>query len=261
MNTYWDGYGRFTDPSIKAREFSIDKALAHFANAGFTERGDDGILRNAAGQKLTFQLTSGYESMKDILTILKEEGLKAGVEFRLEVLDNSAAWKKVREKKHEIQFTAFSPFNEPFPRFWEFFHGENAFDVPYLEDGTPNPERAVKVQTSNYFGFADPEVDAWIIKYRASESEEEMLDLAYKIENRVHEDASFIPGFVRPFYRVGHWRWLKYPEDFNVRASGYDQEFFLHWIDEDLKKETLAAQKSGENFPPQINTYDQFKEE
>jgi microcin C transport system substrate-binding protein len=261
MNTYWDGYGRFADPTIKAREFSIDKALAYFAKAGFTQRGDDGILRNAAGHKLTFQLTSGFDSMKDVLIILKEEGLKAGVEFRLEFLDNSTAWKKVREKKHEIQFTAFSPFNEPFPRFWEFYHGENAYDAPYLEDGTPNPERKVKAQTSNYFAFADSEVDDWIIRYRASESEEEMLDLAYRIENRVHDEAVFIPGFVRPFYRVGHWRWLKYPEDFNVRASGNDQEFFLHWVDEDLKAETLAAQKVGDKFLPQINVYDQYKEE
>jgi hypothetical protein len=29
-------------------------------------------------------LSSGYEALKDILTILKEEGAKAGLEFRVE---------------------------------------------------------------------------------------------------------------------------------------------------------------------------------
>lgn len=260
LNLYWSGYGRFSNPDIKARAFSVDKALEHFAKAGFKTRGDDGFLRNAQGRKLSFQLTTGYESLKDILTILKEEAAKAGVEFRIEVLDGSAGWKKVREKNHEIMFTAFSPFNEPYPRFWEFYAGENAFDKPYLEDGvTPNPDRKPKPQTSNYFAYADAEMDQWIETYRGSNNEEEMLELTYKMQNRVQEQALFIPGFVNPFYRVGHWRWVKYPKDFNTRVSDGDTEHMVHWIDEDLKAETLAARKSGATFPVQINIYDQFK--
>ncbi len=49
LNTTSDGYGDFTHPEIRAREFSIEKARGFFAEAGFTEQGPDGILRDAEG--------------------------------------------------------------------------------------------------------------------------------------------------------------------------------------------------------------------
>ena len=108
MKTSADGYGEFTHPTLQPRVFDINKAQEAFARAGFVERGSDGILQNAAGQRLAFTFSTGYEQYKDILTILKEEALKAGLELRLEVLDSTAGFKKVQEKKHDIHFVAFS---------------------------------------------------------------------------------------------------------------------------------------------------------
>ena len=61
----------------KARPFNIDKALEEFAKAGFSNRGPDGILVNAEGQRLSFTLSTGYRTFQDMLTILKEEAAKA----------------------------------------------------------------------------------------------------------------------------------------------------------------------------------------
>ena len=36
---------------------------------------------------------------------------------------------------------------EMFPRYWDFYAGENAYDTPYLPDGSPNPARKLKAQT------------------------------------------------------------------------------------------------------------------
>ncbi len=52
-----------------------------------------------------------------------------------------------------------------------------------------------------------------------------------------------------------------YPEGFNPMHSGYDWQYFVHWIDEDLRQETLAAKKTGATFEPQVNVYDQYKSE
>ena len=80
-----------------------------------------------------------------------------------------------------------------------------------------------------------------------------------KQANRIlYEDASFVPGFVQPYYRVAHWRWLRYPRDFNVKLSRSSGEYFLAWIDEDLKRETLEARKSGKKFEPEIEVHDQY---
>jgi microcin C transport system substrate-binding protein len=58
---------------------------------------------------------------------------------------------------------------------------------------------------------------------------------------------------------LGHWRWIKYPEGFNQKHSSSAGHFFIHWIDEAVKAETLAARKNGVSFGPEINVYDQFK--
>jgi microcin C transport system substrate-binding protein len=239
----------------------VEKALDAFAKAGFTERGSDGILVNEAGQRLSFTLTTGYDNLRDVLTILREQAAKAGLEFRLEVLDGTAAWKKVQEKQHDIALTAFSVSPEMYPRYWETYHSVNAWDRPFLPDGSVNPERKPKTQTNNLQSIALPELDARIEAYRASEDVAEMKRLAFEMEKILYEDASFSPGFVMPFYRTGYWRWIRWPEDFNVKLSSTVDEYFLGWIDQDLKKEVLEARKSGKTFPPKVEVHDQYRDE
>jgi microcin C transport system substrate-binding protein len=259
MKTSSDGYGVFSHPTLEARPYDIDKALEHFANAGFTERGRDGILVNAEGQRLAFTLSTGYQPLGDILTILREEAARAGVEFRIEVLDQTAGWHKVQEKQHDIFFSAFGVSVEMFPRFWETYHSFNAFDQAFLPDGSVNPARQVKVQTNNLESLADPEFDRLIEQYDRSSNREEMIELAHRMTEMHHELASFVPGYVQDFYRVGHWRWVRYPEFFNHRQSAAAGELHVHWIDQQLKEETLAAKQSGRSFETQINVYDQFR--
>jgi microcin C transport system substrate-binding protein len=147
-----------------------------------------------------------------------------------------------------------------YPRYWETYHSVNAYDKAFLDDGTINPERKLKTQTNNLESIADPEIDELIIRYRESSDKAEMIELAHRLDEKMAEHASFVPGFVQPFYRVGSWRWIRYPDGFNLKHSANAGRFFIHWIDLDMKKETLEARKSGRTFPPQINVYDQFKD-
>ncbi len=259
MRTTADGFGPFTHPTMKARPFDIDKALESFAKAGFTKRGPDGILVNGEGQRLSFTLSTGYESLKDVLTILKEEAAKAGLEFRLEVLDSTAAWKKVQEKKHDIHFSAFNNSLELYPRYWETYHSANAYDQAFLEDGSVNLERKLKTQTNNLQSLADPELDELIVKYDHSDDADEMIRLAYQMEEMLYEDASFVPGFIQPFYRTGYWRWVRFPADYSTKHSSYWWTHWVHWLDEARKEETLEARRIGTSFTPSVMAYDKYK--
>jgi len=261
MQTSADGYGEFTHPTLRSRSFDIDKALQSFAKAGFKQRGPDGILLNDKGQRLSFQVTTGYENLKDVLTILQEEAIKAGLDIRVEVLDSTAAWKKVQERKHDIQFVAFNVGPEMFPRYWETYHSANAYDVPFLPDGSVNPDRQLKTQTNNLQAIANRNFDQMIEAYDKSDSLEEMKKLAFKMEELLYHDASFAPGFNIPFIRTGLWRWVRMPADGNVRIATSFSEYSLYWIDEDLRKETEEARKSGQAFAPAIKVYDQFKQD
>jgi microcin C transport system substrate-binding protein len=258
MNTSSDGYADFTHPTLKSREFDIDKAQQHFASAGFNERGPDGILVNSEGQRLSFTVSTGYEVFKDVLTILKEEALKAGLEFRIEVLDGTAGWKKVQEKKHDIHLVAFAVSLEMYPRFWETYHSDNAYDKAYNDNGEINPERQLKTQTNNLESIAIPELDELINRYRASADRQEMIELAHRMTEIHHDYASFVPGFVQEFYRLGYWRWIQYPEGFNNKHSSGAGQLFVHWIAPGEKEATVENRSDNVTYPAQIKVFDQF---
>lgn len=261
LNTPSDGFGDMSHPTLRARPFDLALAAEHFAKAGFTKRGPDGILVNASGQRLSVTLTTGYESLAPVLTILQQEARKAGLDFQIEVLDSSAAWKKVQEKNHDITFTAFNVGVELFPRYWECYHSANAYDQPYLADGaSPNPARQLKVQTNNLQSLAIPELDALVTRYDQSDNLDAMRVMARRMEEIIYDDASFSPGFAMPFYRVATWRWVRFPANFNVRFSSDALEQNVHWLDESQKPETLAARRAeSKSFPPSVRTYDQWK--
>ncbi|MFN2329772.1 MAG: extracellular solute-binding protein [Chromatocurvus sp.] len=260
LNTGNDGFGDYSHPTLTAREFDIAKAQAHFADAGFTRRGADGILVNEAGQKLSFTLSTGYENLRDVMTILRQEAAKAGLDLRLEILDSTVGWKKVQEKQHDIFFVAFGRFMEQYPRFWDFYHSDNAWDQAFLEDGTVNPDRQLKTQTNNLEVFAVPEMDRLIEQYRASSDGDEMIALSHRMLELHHDHASFVPGFYQGFFRIGHWRWVRYPEGFSYRHSDGPGELFVHWIDTGIKEETEAAMREGRTFEPSITVYDRWAE-
>lgn len=253
------GFGKFSHPTLKARDFDIDKALEHFALAGFIERNSDGILINAAGQKLSFSLSTSYEQLKDVMTILKEEALKAGLDLRVEVLGNTTGFKKVMEKQHDIGFMAFGSPLQKYPGFWSFLHSYHAYDKAFLTDGSINPERKIKRQTTNLESIAIFELDQMIDQYRASSDEAKKLELAQKIIELHHDYASFVPAYYQPSYRIGHWRWIRYPEFFNHKHSATAGELHVHWLDPVIRDKTLAAQKAGLSMPAAINVYDQFR--
>ena len=258
MQTSSDGYGEFSNKKIRAREFNLEKAQAAFSDAGFKKRASDGILINEEGTRLSFTVSTGYERFKDILTILKEEASKAGLELIIEILDGTAGFKKVQEKKHDIHFLGFAVGLEMYPRFWETYHSENAFDKAFLDDGGVNPNRKLKTQTNNLELLAIPEMDQMIDSYRKSSDKNEMIDLAHKMTQLHHDHASFVPGFIQPGYRLGHWRWLRFPDQFNYKHSRSSTQLFVHWVDEQMRKETLEAKKENKSFPTQVKVFDQF---
>ncbi len=259
LKTQNDGYPEFSHPTLTARPFDIDLALEHFAKAGFVDRGPDSILVNADGQRLAFTLSTIYDRFTDVFTILKEEAIKAGLELRIEMMDGASGFRKALEKQHEIFFVSFSPAMEMYPRMWEYFHSANAYDQAFMEDGSVNPERKAKPQTNNLQSIAILELDAMVDEYQDSDDKERMIELAHRIMEMHHDYASFSPGWVQPYYRSAHWRWVRWPEGYNYKYTTDPHELFVHWIDVDMKQDTEVAQREGRSFEPSIKIYDQYR--
>jgi microcin C transport system substrate-binding protein len=260
QQTTSDGYGWNLNPQVKPRPFDPAKAREYFAKAGFTQQGPDGVLTNSDGRRLSFTITTIYKRYSDVLVILKQEALKAGLEYNLELLDETTGDQKIEEKKHEIALMAYQRTVEMYPRYWETYAGVNAYDVPYLPDGSPNPARKIKPNTNNATSTAIPEVDKLIKQYDSAQTMEQIKDLANKLEQLLYDDAAWVPGWKTPFYRLGYRPWVKWPKDFNSMQSLDYLELWEMWIDTDAQKADLEAKAAGRSLPKQVLKFDRFKD-
>lgn len=254
LNQYTEGFGKFTNPDIKARPYDPDVAMEYFAKAGFTERGSDGILRNKEGERLSFVLTMSDRDERKFLPTLIDSARKAGLEFRPEALEATTRFKKLLEKKHDIAFSAWNVVTK-YPRYWEGFHIDNAIEKQ--PDGTVKPKR----QTNNITSTRDEELSKLIDECRLAKTDEDVIRLGYKIQQMIHDEASFVPAYKVVTYRMAYWRWIRFGEQFGMKNSTDYMETGMFWVDEDRKAESEAARREGKTFPPSTRVYDQFNTE
>jgi microcin C transport system substrate-binding protein len=264
MNTVADGFGERSHPNLKAREFSVDKAVASFTRAGYSKRGKDGILVNERGEKLSIEIMTGYKHFEDVLIVLKEEAKKAGLEIKLKVLEQTAAWKMANEKNHQVIFSAFGTFVELFPRFWEPFHSDNAYqekgDLKYQENGDLKTGLTTKTSTNNFTQTAVRELDHLINQYREEEDLGQITEMAHRLSKIIHDHAVWVPAWKKPWLRAGYWSWLQFPDNWGPKESTDYEEFQVFWIDAQEKEKILDAMEKGEAFSaqPSVREYKQY---
>ena len=253
LQQFFQGYGEFTNSAISPRMYSISTAREHFAKAGYVEENEKGYLVNAEGQELKVSLSySSNPYYTKMLKILKEEAKKVGLNLQLDAQDGSVFFKSVMEKQHEMAFMAWST-SPPFPRAYQHFHSSNAYDA----EGNP------KTYANNITCYAGDRMDELCVASRQATTVEEVKEVAMELQQLLHDEAIFIPSYAVDFYRYAYWRWLKWPhtEDiqFNVPLLDLPTELHVHWIDENVKEETLEAKRKGLTFPEKVNIYDQYR--
>ncbi|MEN8783205.1 MAG: ABC transporter substrate-binding protein, partial [Akkermansiaceae bacterium] len=144
-----DGYGDFVNPNVKPWPFDPAKAREYFGKAGFTEEGNDGVLRKADGTRLEFTLSHyAIKTYTDIMGILKNEAKKAGIDLILDGKDPSLVFTDAMDKMFELTAVAWA-VQPPYFAFYEYFHSRNAYD----EQGN------IKPKTNNVFAYTDPQMD------------------------------------------------------------------------------------------------------
>lgn len=254
LNFFNEGYGKFSDPNLRARGYSINQARQSFAAAGYTEEGSDGILKKTDGNRLSIALSyPGMPFYDKMLAILKEEAKACGLELRLDGLERTVSYKKTMQKQHQMTLSGWM-VQPPTPDFYEFLHSSNAFD----DKGNPKP------QTNNIFSWSRPDTDKLCDLTRSAHTEEELSEASWKLQNIMHDEAIFLPGFSVDFTRMGSWRWVRWPDCETTRFSPpvvYDpREVYVYWIDEHIQRETQEARRSGKAFAESNRTIDIYRE-
>jgi len=254
INQFSDGFGRYTNKTIKARKFNPKLAREYFAKAGFTKEGGDGILVNEAGERLSFGCTIRQDAHRiELLSILQTEAKNCGVDLKLDVQEASIAFSKTAKKNHESTYSAWGVL-PPTPKYRQFFHSEAAFD----ETGARN------TSSNNMNVYSNERMDILADQVRNARSNEELEKAAHEAQQIIHDEGMFIPGVDRDFTAIGHWRWMKWPDSETTKFSYpivYEpMENYLYWIDTDLKEKTLQARREGKTFPETEEVIDDYRQ-
>ena len=253
LDAFNQGYLLFSDPTIKARPYSISAARAAFRRAGFTQTGRDGILRRRDGTKLSISVTypaiPAYDKM---FAILREEAKNCGFDLRLDTLEPTVSYKKMMQKQHEMAYGAWV-ITPPTPDYYQYIHSSNARD----ERGNLKP------QTNNLFAWGRDDTDALTETARFALTEQELREATLKLQRIMHDEAIFVPSYTTDFVRVASWRWLRWPDCEETRFCPpivYEPlEAYVHWIDEEMKEETMEAKRSGKTFPEVNRIFDDYR--
>lgn len=236
QENFGSGHGKYDNPGVKAPRYNIEKAIEAFVAAGFDKLGPDGIRVNEAGVRLSIELTYLTKMHNPRVVILKEEARKTGLEIELKLIEGATGFKALLEKKFEAGLLSMS--SSLIPHYWEYFHSSNA-----------------KVQTNNFTGVKNPELDSLIDQYDAEFDSDKKALIAHEIQKIISESYLVIPSYSVPFSRGGFWRWVHLPEEIGTRMSddildSYSIEYGLFWVDEEERKATKKALKSGGKFTP-----------
>jgi microcin C transport system substrate-binding protein len=254
LQGFSQGYGKFTNPAIKARPYSVTKAREYFNQAGYGEEGSDGILRKPSGEKLSVVLSFGNSpTASKLCSLLKEEAKKAGVDLVLDGQENTVFYKTVMKKEHDMAFWGWGT-RPPFPAYYQFFYSKNAFD----EKGKPKP------QTNNINSYANEQMDVYAKAVRNAKTLEEIKQNSWAAQQLVHDEGFFSPGYSTDYVRLGTWRWVRWPDTedtpFNVPVVREPFESYVLWIDPQRKEETEKAMRSGKVFSEVHQVIDVFKD-
>jgi len=238
------GHGEYDNPDDKAPKFDPQLAAEHFEKAGFDTIGPDGIRVNQQGQTLSLAITYGYNAWTPRIAFLREQAKLAGLDFTLNLVDGSSAFKYILEKKHQLAFLNMG--SGEIPSYWEYLHSDNAN----------------KPQTNAHTNYSSPELDKLIEAYDAEFDQQKRYQLSYQIQDYVTEANIIVPGYMVPYSRAAHWRWVQYPENPMTKQTEsifHPMDIGNFWIDADVKKETQNSIKSDTTYPSVSFVDDRFK--
>ena len=241
MGSYFMGFGPYTNDKIKARPYSPEKAREYFARAGYTEEGGDGILSRPDGTRLQVVVSSRIDPLyANCMNLLREDAAACGLDLRLEQMDDTVFFSRLKEKNYAAGIFSWS-FSPIMPDASLFFLSRYAYNA----DGTPAKG------TNNVTATASPELDAAILACQTADSEEAAIAAHHRVQELIHEEACWVPGWTTSYWRYAQWRWLRWPDSFCPPRYFDPLDSHLYWIDVEEQQRTLRARAAGEAFPEQ----------
>lgn len=230
----WSGIS-FNDETIKKPEFNPEHARQIFVSEGYTLEESDGILRNEAGERLSFVLYYYAKYLSPELVYIRDKAREAGLEIIL-------SYAPYEECLKYIEDGSYSAFLEQFST-WFFPNYEEQFSKASSEVAGSN----------NYWGYWSPQMEQLLQNANNASSLNEFAENNKNIERLLHDEALVIPTYFSNTVRLDAWRWVRYPHWGNRKDIEYELDPYGYmWIDENIQYEVFNAVKQNKKFKQNI---------
>ncbi|OGV50578.1 MAG: hypothetical protein A2X49_12285 [Lentisphaerae bacterium GWF2_52_8] len=164
----------YYDKDIKSWPFDLEKAKQLFAEAGWKDSDNDGIL-DKDGKKFEFNMLgiASSEIQKRTLPIIKEDMARAGVVMNIQNIDWSVYVKRLENKNFEVCMLGWTTGIDPDP--YQLWHSS----------------QAKLSASSNHIGFQNPEADKLIEEIRVCFDLKKRIELCHKFHQLLHEEQPY----------------------------------------------------------------------
>ncbi len=244
LKSYYPG-GDSENPENEIVEYDPVKAAELLEEAGWSDRGDDGILIKD-GKRLSFTISYRTPGLEKYFTTLKQDCRKAGVEINLSLLTPETQWKNAQERNFQVLSMAWGAVLFPSPR------------------GTYHSEMADKDGSNNITGFKSEAADKIIDEYDAEFDMKKRVELLKQLDKEIFDSHSYALAWYLPCERILYKNKFGMPETVLPKYGDWRSAFATWWADPEKEAALKKARKTGgtlSSIPPvEIHPWDEDDE-
>jgi microcin C transport system substrate-binding protein len=211
-------------------DFDVRKAVELLAEAGWNERGPDGILLKD-GKRLSFTYMYRSAAFEKYLNPYQETCRRVGVELKLKKVTPETHWKSMMERSFEIAGMGWGAILYPNPK------------SSYRSD------MADKSGSNNITGFKSAVADKLINEYDAEFDLAKRNELLKKLDAEIHNQHPYALEWYNPSERILYWNKFGMPDYGLNKYDEWEDAYISWWYDEEKANALEEAKKSGKSFP------------
>ncbi len=190
-------FSEYIPNDLKPISFDVKKAVELLKAAGWTDTDKDGVLDKVLSgkkTKLSIEILIPTDLWTKYLTVIKEDGKKAGFEIKIKNIEWNTFTKLLDEKKFDAVTMAWSG-------------GGIQWDPKQIWHSTSGNGG------SNYVSYSNPEVDKLIDEARNTWDRKKRADMLKKVNKMIADDVPYIFLFHPKFVTYAHRSEIKKPKD------------------------------------------------
>lgn len=209
LTTFHSGYGELTPRDTPTAGYDMAAARAAFAEAGYTEAGEDGILRRADGTPLRLRFTyTPSDKTSTLAAVLAASARRCGAD----IVPEPVPWQTAARLQEAGDYDLL---------FWVT-----------VAPPAPEPARFLSSRAAGYdapFRLRDARMDALLAAYAATPAAERAAALA-AIDRRLAELAVWIPAWKENRLFTVQSPHLRFPQGYTPHLHEAAEEH-LFWIE------------------------------